>query len=312
MNSIGFVGLGNMGLPMARNLIRHTLAKEVLLFDSVPDRVESFVRSFDRSEVRGTMQIRNVGSVAELTRHCDAIVTMLPTTCAVLDVCSNHIFPYSTPKSLLVIDCSTVSPMASRQLAQQAQNKYQIGFVDAPVSGGVAGATAGTLTFMVGANDVPLFEAAQSLLTLMGKKIIHTGGAGTGSTVKLCNNLALAIETIAISEAMNLGVRSGVDAKVLADAMSNSTAACWSSTVNNPSPGVIATAPSSNNYTGGFLSSLMVKDLKLALRTAQEVNVEAPVGKMALDLYEEMINHNDSCSKKDFSVIYEFISKGLR
>lgn len=315
MNRVGFIGLGNMGLPMAQNFILKSTAQEVFLFDAVSDRTASLLKSNYPKTSADKPRVRVVGTVAELTRHCDAIVTMLPTTNAVVDVCQKHIFPngHSRSTSLLIIDCSTISPRVSQQLAHQAQTEYHIGFVDAPVSGGVAGAKAGTLTFMVGSNEKSTFVAAQSLLSRMGQKIIHTGGAGTGSTVKLCNNLALAIETIAISEAMNLGIRSGVEPKVLADAMSSSTAACWSSTVNNPCPGVIAAAPSSNGYAGGFLSSLMVKDLKLALLSANEVDAKVPVGKVSLDLYQQMLNQgDDNCDNKDFSIIYEFISKGLK
>jgi 3-hydroxyisobutyrate dehydrogenase len=179
-------------------------------------------------------------------------------------------------------------------------------FVDAPVSGGVNGAKQGTLTFMVGSRDKTDFERSKQLLQTMGKNIVHCGGPGTGEVAKICNNLVLAISMIGVSEAMNLGVKLGMDRNVLAGIMNSSTARCWSSDSYNPAPGVAPpTVPSSNDYEGGFGSSLMLKDLGLAGDAARDAGTPIPLGNAAQSLYQTMVVNG--LGKKDFSVVYRFL-----
>lgn len=243
----------------------------------------------------------------ELAAQVDSVVTMLPSSPHVQEVyCGdNGILASIRPNSVL-IDASTIDPVVAREVAAKAQAKNCI-MVDAPVSGGVVGAEKATLTFMVG-GDQKSFEAAKALLQHMGKNIVHCGGAGNGQVVKLCNNLALAIEMIGISEAMNLGVSLGMDPKVLAGIFNTSTARCWSSDTYNPVPGVMENVPSSRGYTGGFGVDLMAKDLGLATAAASKLKVPLPLGGQALQFYNLLSAHGGG--GKDFSSAYEFLKRG--
>lgn len=176
--------------------------------------------------------------------------------------------------------------------------------VDAPVSGGVGGAEAGTLTFMVGGSKDD-FEAAKPALTNMGKNIVHVGGSGTGQIAKLCNNLVLGISMTAVSEAMNLGVRLGADPKTLAGIVNTSSGRCWSSDTYNPVPGVMPNVPASRGYTGGFGAALMAKDLGLALDAAKSAGASLPTGSAAFAIYQLMLNQG--MGNKDFSAMYAFL-----
>eukprot|EP00638_Chattonella_subsalsa_P003889 CAMPEP_0117753566 /NCGR_PEP_ID=MMETSP0947-20121206/12305_1 /TAXON_ID=44440 /ORGANISM="Chattonella subsalsa, Strain CCMP2191" /LENGTH=237 /DNA_ID=CAMNT_0005572479 /DNA_START=460 /DNA_END=1173 /DNA_ORIENTATION=+ len=203
----------------------------------------------------------------------------------------------------LCIDSSTIDPMISKELGARVQEVGSF-FIDAPVSGGVTGAEAGTLTFMVGGQLEP-FLRAKPLLEKMGKTVLHCGGIGSGGAAKLANNLALAIQMTSVAEAMNLGVKLGLEPKVLAEIMNTSSGRCWSSDSYNPWPGVMDGVPASNNYKGGFATSLMIKDLGLALDAAKEVHASLPLGSSTFQLYNLLSQQGSA--HKDFGVILELI-----
>lgn len=205
----------------------------------------------------------------------------------------------------LFIDCSTIDPASSREVANAVHATQQGRFVDAPMSGGVVGATAGTLTFMVGASD-SVVSRLEPILLMMGKKMLHCGSQGAGLSGKLANNYLLAINNIATAEAMNLGIKWGLDPKVLANLINISTGKCWPSEVNNPVNGVVLGSPASRDYSGGFGISLMKKDLKLAIQAASEAGARLELGDRARDVYEAAEQQED-CKNRDFSVIYRFI-----
>lgn len=204
----------------------------------------------------------------------------------------------------LLIDCSTIDPTVTRTLAAAAGQR-KLRMVDAPVSGGVGGAEAGTLTFMVGGAAAD-FDAAKPLLAAMGKNIVHCGAAGTGQVAKLCNNLILGISMNAVAEAMNLGVKLGADPKVLAAIVNTSSGRCWSSEVYNPVPGVLPNVPSARGYSGGFGSALMAKDLGLALDAAKAAGAPLATGSAALSVYQMLMAHG--MGGKDFSAVYAFLA----
>lgn len=203
----------------------------------------------------------------------------------------------------IFIDCSTIDPTTSKEVAETVRKSGHGQFVDAPMSGGVVGAKAGTLTFMLGApaSEVPRIER---ILLLMGKRVLHCGEQGAGLSGKLANNYLLAINNIATAEAMNLGIRWGLDPKVLANLINVSTGKCWPSEINNPVPGVVEGAPASRDYGGGFGVSLMKKDLKLALKAAEEAGARIELGERAEEVYEKT---EKEYKGKDFSVVYKYL-----
>jgi 3-hydroxyisobutyrate dehydrogenase len=212
------------------------------------------------------------------------------------------------PKPRVFIDCSTIDPTSSRDVAAAVTAALPNGrgkFVDAPMSGGVVGATAGTLTFMLGAPQC-LLPRVEPILLRMGKRVLHCGPQGAGLSAKLANNYLLAIENIATAEAMNLGVKWGLDPKVLASVINVSTGKCWPSEVNNPVPGVVETAPATRDYEGGFGIGLMRKDLRLAMLAAKEAGAELPLAEKASEVYETA-EQQDSCKGRDFSVVYRWL-----
>lgn len=205
----------------------------------------------------------------------------------------------------LFIDTSTIDPITSKEIAKTIHNAGAGQFIDAPVSGGVVGARAGTLSFMFGASQHPeLLERLRGVLALMGKKAWHLGEPGSGVSGKLANNYILAINNIATAEGMSLGVRWGLEPKALAEMINSSTGRCWPSEVNNPVPGVVETAPASRGYEGGFGVSLMHKDLRLALTAAEESGTPLTLGDTARDVYKEVEGAHRG---KDFSVVYQWL-----
>lgn len=203
------------------------------------------------------------------------------------------------------IDCSTIDPSSSRAVAQMVSSAGQGQFVDAPMSGGVVGATAGTLTFMLGAPDA-LLPRVEPVLLRMGKRVLHCGAQGTGLSAKLANNYLLAVNNIATAEAMNLGIRWGLDPKTLANVINVSTGKCWPSKVNNPVRGVVEGAPAGRDYAGGFGIGLMKKDLNLAIVAAQEADARLELGDRAKQVYAEA-EKLDDCKGRDFSVVYRYL-----
>lgn len=205
----------------------------------------------------------------------------------------------------LFIDCSTIDPMTSGDVAGIARSTGQGTFVDAPMSGGVVGAQAGTLTFMIGAN-AEIVESATKVLSLMGRRVLHLGDQGAGLKGKLANNYLLALNNVATAEAMNMGIQWGLDPKALAGMINISTGKCWPSEVNNPVPGVIEGSPASRGYEGGFGVALANKDLKLAIKAAKEVNVNLALADTVRELYDK-VEQAENCKGRDFSVVYRYL-----
>lgn len=205
----------------------------------------------------------------------------------------------------LFIDCSTIDPRSSAEVAEATHCSGQGKFIDAPMSGGVVGASAGQLTFMVGAAP-ELVDRATAILSMMGKRVVHLGPQTSGLKGKLANNYLLALNNIATAEAMNMGVRWGLDATALADMINTATGKCWPSEVNNPVPGVVAGSPASKGYEGGFGTSLMLKDLKLALEAATQAGIVPQLGVQAKDIYTA-VEGMDDLKGKDFSIVYRYI-----
>ena len=285
---IGFIGLGNMGNPMARNLVK--AGHELVVFDVFPDAIAKVVATGAKS----------AASVAEAVKSAEVVVTMLPSSPHVREVYTGtgQLLASVAPGTLL-IDSSTIDPHTAREVAGAAA-KRNIVMLDAPVSGGTVGAEAATLTFMVGGN-ANAFAVAKPILEKMGKNVVHCGAAGTGQVAKICNNMLLAISMIGVSEAMNLGASLGIDPKLLADIINTSSGRCWSSDTYNPFPGVIETSAASRGYTGGFGVDLMLKDLGLAMDAAKQTKQPAIMGSLAHQLYQTWSGMGSG--GKDFSSI---------
>ena len=270
---VAFLGLGNMGLPMALNLV--TAGHQVQGFDLVQAQLDAF-------KAGGGVP---APSASDAIPDTDVIISMLPASRHVeaLYLGDSGLLAVANPKTLL-IDCSTISPKVSQAVAAQAKAKG-FAMIDAPVSGGTAGAQAATLTFMVGGdgNDV---DRARPLLEKMGKNIFHAGPSGSGQTVKVCNNMLLGIQMLGTSEALRLGIANGMDPKVLSDIMSKSSGRNWVLELYNPCPGVMDSVPSSKGYAGGFGVDLMLKDLGLATENASDLDASIPLGDLSRRLYE--------------------------
>lgn len=238
------------------------------------------------------------------------MITSLPETSHVKDV-FHLMFKDGLPqqdKDRLFIDCSTIDPVSSREIGHAVNSTGILRFVDAPMSGGVVGARAGALTFMLGAcpSKPGIAKRAEEALLHMGKKVWHMGGQGAGLSAKLANNYLLAISNIATAEAMNLGLKWGLDPKVLGQMINSSTGRCWSSDVNNPVPGVIETAPASRDYNGGFGVNLMNKDLGLAVEAAKEAGVPLKLASAAKEIYDGTQKRHEN---KDFSIVYKYLQE---
>ncbi|GLU37378.1 3-hydroxyisobutyrate dehydrogenase [Pseudomonas sp. NBRC 100443] len=271
---IGFIGLGNMGGPMARNLLKagHTLT----VFDLSKKAVEELFEL-------GAMKADSPAKVAQ--SEVEVIITMLPASAHVKRVyLGEEGVLANVSRGVLLIDSSTIDPLSAREVAAAATARGNP-MLDAPVSGGTLGAANGTLTFMVG-GALDDFERARPVLAGMGKNIVHCGGAGNGQVAKVANNMLLGISMVAVAEAMALGVALGMDGKTLAGIINTSSGRCWSSEVNNPYPGVLENAPASRGYSGGFGSDLMLKDLGLASEAARQVRQPVILGAMAEQLYQ--------------------------
>lgn len=270
MAVIGFVGLGHMGGPMSANLVR--AGHEVRGFDLAPEALEAAVAAGATA----------AGSIAEAVSGADAVITMLPGGKQVLD-CYAEVLPAAAPGTLLV-ESSTVDVADARTAHEQAE-QAGLDMVDAPVSGGTAGAEAGTLTFMVGGSE-QAFARAEPLLEPMARKAIHCGGPGNGQVTKMCNNLILGASMIAVSEAFVLGERLGLSHQALYDVASVSTGQCWSLTTNCPVPDLVETSRANRDYEPGFAAALMLKDLRLASSAAEQSGTDTAIGQLATEIYE--------------------------
>lgn len=286
MAKIGFIGLGNMGGGMALNLAK--AGHEVIAFDLADT---ALAKARDGG-------CKTVATAGEAGADVDAVVTMLPAGKHVASVYSEQIFP-AAKAGTVFLDCSTIDVATARAVAADAVAK---GFemVDAPVSGGIAAANGGTLTFMVGGEDAA-FAKAEPILQRMGKAVIHAGAAGAGQAAKICNNMILGSQMIATCEALALALRLGLDPQKFFDIASKASGQSWSLTSYCPLPGVGPETPADRGYEGGFAAALMLKDLKLAMGAAQSVDASVPMGAAAEALYQAFANSGGG--SKDFSAI---------
>lgn len=292
MANIAFIGLGNMGGPMAANLIR--AGHKVQGFDLAQ-------ASKDAAKADG---VSIAVSAKEAVKDAQIVITMLPAGKHVLSVW-NEIIP-AAPKGTLMIDCSTIDVESARQSHALAA-KAQLPSIDAPVSGGTGGAKGATLTFMAG-GDAKAFASAKPVLENMGKKVVHCGEAGAGQAAKICNNMILGISMIGVSEAFSLAEKLGLSHQALFDVASTSSGQCWSLTTYCPVPGPVATSPANNEYKPGFAAALMLKDLRLSQEAAKAAGAATPLGAHAESIYDafEKAGHGDV----DFSGIIKHV-RGL-
>jgi 3-hydroxyisobutyrate dehydrogenase len=292
MATIGFVGLGNMGLPMAQNLVKSGHA----------------VAGFDLSEYAAERLAvgggRRANSVLEACTNAEIVITMLPAGEQVRDV---YLGPQgvlaAAAAQTLLIDSSTIDVDTAREVASDAEARG-LAMVDAPVSGGVSGAQSASLTFMVGGR-VEAFERARPVLEKMGKTIVHAGGAGNGQAAKICNNMILGISMIAVSEAFLLAEKLGLDAQKLFEISSKSSGQCWSLTSYCPVPGPVPTSPANRDYKAGFTAAMMLKDLRLAQTAARAARAATPLGAGAAAVYERFVDSGGG--NVDFSGIIRYL-----
>ena len=291
MAVIGFIGLGNMGAPMAANLLRAGHA----------------VRGYDLSPVAAAtatdLGLDLAGSVQEAVATADIVITMLPAGKHVA-ACYADILPAAKPDTLF-IDCSTIDVTAA-QAAHAAAAAAGMASVDAPVSGGVGGAQAGTLTFMAGGAEAA-FARAEPILAAMGKRIVRCGEAGSGQAAKVCNNMILGISMIAVSEAFVLAEKLGLSHQALFDVASTASGQCWALTSYCPVPGPVPASPANRDYAPGFAAGLMLKDLTLAQEAASAVGAQTALGAHAADIYRRFAEHH---AGQDFSAIIQAVRDG--
>jgi 3-hydroxyisobutyrate dehydrogenase len=277
---IGFIGVGNMGAPMAANLA--AAGHEVAGFDLSPFEADG---------------VSTEASAGEAIEGTQVIITMLPNGGALTNV-YKEIVPLAAAGTYL-IDCSTVD-VESAHSAHEAADSAGLLSLDAPVSGGVVGAENGTLTFMVGGSD-EAFEVGAPLFEIMGQKAVHCGGAGAGQAAKICNNMILGISMIGVSEAFSLADKLGLDRQKLFDVVSTSSGYCWSMNAYCPAPGIGPESPADNDYKAGFAAALMLKDLKLSQQAAESADAATPLGAHATQLYDSFVEQGGG--KKDFSAM---------
>ncbi|MBB6337148.1 3-hydroxyisobutyrate dehydrogenase [Xanthomonas arboricola] len=294
MSKIAFIGLGNMGGPMAANL--SNAGHQLRVFDLVPAALDAAVAAGAHA----------ASSAHDTLADAEIVISMLPA--------SRHVEALylgeagilaQIPEGALVIDCSTIAPASARKLAAEAQARG-LAVLDAPVSGGTAGAAAGSLTFIVG-GAAQVLERARPVLQAMGKNIFHVGDNGAGQVAKLCNNMALGVIMAATGEALALGVAQGLDPAVLSQMMAVSTGRSWATEVCNPWPGVLPNAPASRGYSGGFGNDLMLKDLGLVAESAVQAGVSIPLGELARNLYA--MNSQAGNGALDFSSVIKLVAK---
>ena len=284
---IGFIGLGNMGGPMAANLAK--AGHDVTGFDTADVSIEG---------------VTTVASAAEAAKGADVVITMLPNG-KILRAVAEEIHP-AMDKGAVHLDCSTVDVDSARAVAEAAQ-AAGLSALDAPVSGGVGGATNGTLTFMVGGDEAG-FNIAKELFDIMGQKAVHCGPSGNGQAAKICNNMILGATMIVTCEAFALADKLGLDRQAMFDVVSTSSGYSWSMNAYCPAPGVGPQSPSDNDYKPGFAADLMLKDLRLAMQAAETADADTTLGKAAMQLYEQFVEKEDGAGK-DFSAMLPRLEK---
>jgi 3-hydroxyisobutyrate dehydrogenase len=290
MAKIAFIGLGNMGGPMAANLVK--AQHQVFAFDLS-------AAALDSAADKGA---KKAATAAEAVKGAEVVVTMLPAGKHVREVYEKDVLP-NAGKGTLLIDCSTIDVESARHVGALAE-KAGLEMIDAPVSGGVGGAAAGTLTFMVG-GAAGAFAKAKPILEKMGKNIVHAGASGNGQAAKICNNMILGASMIAVCEGFMLAKRLGLEAQKLFDVASTSSGQCWSLTNYCPVPGPVPTSPANRDYQAGFTAAMMLKDLMLAQQAAQSANATTPLGAEAAQLFSLFVNSGNGA--KDFSGIIRML-----
>jgi len=289
---VGFIGTGTMGQPMLANLVKKGF--ELVAFDVVPGALDVAVR----------LGAGRAGSAGEAAANCDLVITMLPSSANVEGAyLGEGGIIESTPAGQLCVDMSTIDPGTSQRVAARLQERG-LRFLDAPVSGGVGGATAGTLAIMVG-GDARDLEEARPALAAMGSNVIHVGAVGAGEVAKLCNNLISGSALIAVAEAFRIGEAFGVDPQILTNVIAKSSGATWVMEHMHPVPGIVDSAASSRQYAPGFMTDLMAKDLALAVNAAREKRVPVAVAAAAQQLYRMASSHG--LGREDFSAVYKFL-----
>ncbi|MBO6559239.1 MAG: 3-hydroxyisobutyrate dehydrogenase [Nisaea sp.] len=288
MTTIAFIGLGNMGLPMAKNLIG--AGHQVRGFDLSAE-------SLEKLEAAGGTA---ASSAADAVSGAQVVVTMLPAGKHVRAVYDESVFP-NAASGTLFIDCSTIDVDTARAVAADAAAKG-FSMLDAPVSGGTGGAEAGTLTFMVGGDDAA-FAKARPLLDVMGATVVHAGASGSGQAAKICNNMVLGISMIAVSEAFALADKLGLDRQKLFDISSKSSGQCWAMTSYCPVPGPVPTSPANRDYLPGFTAAMMLKDLDLAQQAADSAKATTPMGTKAAEFYAAFVEEGHGAL--DFSAVFK-------
>ena len=287
---IGFIGLGNMGGPMAHNLAKAGF--EVVGFDTQEVKVD---------------QVKIVSTSKECVSNSDVVITMLPNG-EILKSVANKIIQHMRHGSIF-LDCSTVDVESAKSVAEISES-YGIIPLDAPVSGGIGGAEAGTLTFMVG-GSMEGFNGVKKLFDIMGQKAVHCGNSGNGQSAKVCNNMILGATMVATCEAFSLADKLGLDRQSMFDVVSTSSGYSWSMNAYCPAPGIGPNSPSDNNYIPGFSSDLMLKDLILSQIAAESVDADTPMGNLAMKLYKTFVEEEDG-SGKDFSAMLPRFEKKSR
>jgi 3-hydroxyisobutyrate dehydrogenase len=292
MARIGFVGLGNMGAPMARNLLQ--AGHELKVHDTTKKAVEALTQKGAECATERTV-----------AQGVDAVITMLPAGEHVQDVLTgpSGLFSLAGERTLF-IDCSSIDVDTARSLAGEAE-KAGMEMVDAPVSGGMVKATDGTLTFMIGGSTAQ-YERACPILDAMGASFIHAGAAGSGQAAKICNNMILGVQMIAVAEAFTMAQKVGLDPQKLLDICSKSSSHCWVMSHYHPVPGLVATAPASHEYRPGFTSRMMLKDLRLSQDAARSTGAWTPMSTQATALYEKFVE--DGAGEMDFSAMIRMIA----
>jgi 3-hydroxyisobutyrate dehydrogenase len=286
---IGFIGLGNMGAPMAANLAR--AGHDVTGFDMAAVQIDG---------------VTMAASAAEAARDAAVVITMLPNG-SILRRVAVEVIPAMAPGAVL-FDCSTVDVASARDVATQAQ-AAGLSALDAPVSGGVGGATAGTLTFMVGGDEAG-FNVARELFDIMGQKAVHCGPSGNGQAAKICNNMILGVTMIATCEAFALADKLGLDRQAMFDVVSTSSGYSWSMNAYCPAPGVGPKSPADNDYKPGFAADLMLKDLRLSQQAAEAADADTPMGRAACDLYAQFVDSEDGAGRDFSAMLPRFEKRG--
>ena len=287
---IGFIGLGNMGAPMAANLVK--AGHELTGFDTAAVAVEGVAKA---------------ASAAEAAKGAEVVITMLPNG-AILRKVAAEVIP-AMDKGATLVDCSTVDVDSARAVAAEAEAAGLLA-VDAPVSGGVGGAAAGTLTFMAGGSDAA-FAVARPLFDVMGQKAVHCGGSGAGQSAKICNNMILGVTMIATCEAFALADKLGLDRQKMFDVVSTSSGYSWSMNAYCPAPGIGPKSPADTGYKPGFAADLMLKDLRLAQQAAESADADTPMGALAQALYARFVEEEDG-KGMDFSAMLPRFEKRKR